>query len=184
MNKTRIGLLLAAGLTSSLAVQADQPLKRSQVPKAVIEALQQKYPAAKTLGFQKEVENGKTQYEANLKNGAERVDVSFSPEGKVVSEETEIAAAAVPAAVKQGLAASRYSTWKVNKAERVITNEDRHHPSIELDVQSGRQRAEVAFDAAGKLVNEERQSPKAKASAEGEAGEGAHDLDAKGEDAD
>ena len=182
MTKTRIGLLLAAVLTSSLAVQAkDQALKRSQVPKAVVDALHQKYPEAKTLGFQKEVENGKTQYEANLKLSTGKVDVSFSPEGQVVSEESQIPLSAVPEAVKKGLAASHYSKWTVNKAEKVVANEDQQTPSYELDVQNGPKRAEVAFDTTGKLVNEEIQG---KAGAENEAGEGAHDKDAKGEDAD
>jgi hypothetical protein len=152
-------LLLAPLLFLPAALLASEhKVKKADVPAAVLEALQKKYASAKVTGFQKEVEKGKTAYEAKLDNG---VEVSFTPEGKVVSEESRIDPASMPEAVKKGLQASKYGSWKMRKAEKVVEGEDASRPTYEVAVESGSQRAEVVFDPAGSLIKEEVAPPRA-----------------------
>lgn len=51
-----------------------------QMPQPVLDAVRQKYPAAKVLGFEKKVEGGKTVFEVKL-------GVDVSADGKILAEE-------------------------------------------------------------------------------------------------
>ncbi len=147
-------------LTGPLAARADTPVKSEKVPAEVKRAIDQKYAGAKQKGWETESENGKTVYEVKLVRGKEHLEVSVTPEGKIASEETEVAVATVPEPVKAALHASAYGKWKVRKAERILEGGDADKVSYELAIErtsaKGRERAEVVFDPAGKMIKEER----------------------------
>ncbi len=152
MARTRpfVAVALSTLLAAPLAFAKDQKLSRAQVPAAVVSAVETKYASAKQLGWSKEVENGKTGYEAKLDNGLE---VTVSPQGKILSEESVIAFEQLPEPVRQGFAASKYGKWKVRKAEKIVEGEK---TSYEIAAHAGKAGAEVLFDAAGKMVKEEK----------------------------
>lgn len=147
-------LTLLALLAPLAALAKDQKLSKAQVPAAVVAAVEAKYASAKQLGWSKEVENGKAEYEARLDSGLE---VTVSPEGAILSEESPVAFAQLPAKVKAGFAASKYGKWKVRKAEKIVEGEK---TSYEVAAAKGKAGAEVVFDAEGKLVKEEKTSAK------------------------
>ncbi len=152
---TRTIALVAALLCSPLAARAaDQKLTAAQVPEAVMTAVKTQYASAKQLGWSKEVEKGKTEYEAKLDNGLE---VTVSPEGKILSEESEIAFEQIPEAARQAFAASKYGKWKVRKAEKIVEGDK---TSFEIAAHEGKAGIEVVLDAQGKILREERTAAK------------------------
>ncbi len=95
-----LALALAAG---SLVQGEEKKITRAELPPAVEKALTQQANGATLRGLSKEVENGKTFYEAELTVNGHGRDVSFDESGQVVEVEEEIALDALPAAVKDGL---------------------------------------------------------------------------------
>jgi uncharacterized membrane protein YkoI len=144
--------------------KADQEksLKRADVPKPVIDAVTKKYPSARLKKFGEEEDEGKRIYEVELANGAEQVSIDVSPEGKILAEETVIKPASLPEPVKAGLKASKYGTWKITKAERVIHDEKTDAPEYEVVVTAKKEKFEVVLDGTGKITKEEAKSPKDK----------------------
>jgi uncharacterized membrane protein YkoI len=139
----------------------EKSLKQAQVPRPVIDAVTRKYPNAKLKKFGQETEEGKEIYEVELVSAArEEVSVDVSPEGKILAEETTIKAAALPAPVKAALQGSKYKSWKIAKAERVIHEGKEDAPEYEVVVQSKKEKFEVVVDKEGKITKEEAKSPK------------------------
>ena len=137
---------------------SEKSLQRAEVPPAVINAVTKKYPKAKLKKFEQEQEEGKTVYEVQIATGKDQISIDVTPEGKILAEETIIATSALPPAVKEGLAASKYQGWKIAKAEKVIENEKDDAPAYELVVQSKKARFEVVLDQTGKITKEEAKS--------------------------
>ena len=80
-------LLLCGG--AARAEEQEATIKQAQLPAPVLAAIRKKYPAAKLLRFTREVEKGKTAYEVLCQVRGRRLEVSFSPEGRVLSEEEQ-----------------------------------------------------------------------------------------------
>ncbi|HVY61379.1 MAG TPA: PepSY-like domain-containing protein [Planctomycetota bacterium] len=176
MNRIRKGALAALVMiaTTLPALAGEQKVKESDVPRPAIEAVHKKYPQAKLTGFSKEEEDGKTTYEVKIEDGARRIDIDLSAEGKILAEEELIGADALPKEVKKGLAGSKYAKWTLERAEKIVKEEKADDPSYELLLTDDEHVAEVVFDKGGKIVNEEEKKARKKPEP-GEKGE-------KGED--
>ena len=120
---------------------------------SVLETVAAKYPNAKFTHFAKEVEGDKIFYEVVLENGAAHAEVSVSPEGEIVSEETTIALEEVPTAVANGLAASRYGKAKVVRVERVSAAGKA--TTFEFLVELSGKKHELVLDQDGKFARSE-----------------------------
>ncbi len=102
-NRYRTGLAALMGL-SVLAVAAvadEEKIAAEKLPAAVKKAVKKKFPEAKIHGAAKEVEDGKTTYEVELKVEGRSVDVALNAEGKILEIEKEIPVAKLPEAVKK-----------------------------------------------------------------------------------
>jgi hypothetical protein len=149
-------IVLIGTLFCAVAGAGEKKVSEGEVPKPVLDGVARKYPAARKTGFEREVERGRTVYEVNLVQDGHAIDVALTPDGKIVSEEEEIAFDATPAAVQQALAASpKFGTWKVQRAERVVEAENTATPKYELLVTQGRKKAELVFSDGGKLLETE-----------------------------
>ena len=163
-DEPRVRASIARGMTRALAFLAlavplaafagDQKITKAEVPAKVVAALEAKYGSAKQLGWSKEVENGKIEFEAKLDNGLE---VTVSAEGKILSEESVLPFEQVPEPVKKAFAAGEYGKWKVRKAEKIVEGEK---TSYEIIASQGKAGVEVVFDAQGAVVKEEKTSAK------------------------
>lgn len=89
------------------ATADEKKIGEADVPKPVLDGVAKKYPAAKRLGYEKEVENGKTVYEVKVMNEGRKIDLDVTPDGRIVEEEQEIAWSAAPDAVKKASARRR-----------------------------------------------------------------------------
>jgi uncharacterized membrane protein YkoI len=146
-------------LTFSAAAQAEEKkITEAEVPRAVIEKVKKKYPAAKMTAFELETERGKASYEVKIIDGAKQLEVVCAPDGQILAEEEKIGIDAVPEKVRQALKSSpKYASWKLQHAERVITGEKVDAPIYEIKVTNGNVRAELVFTPDGKLTHSEEE---------------------------
>jgi hypothetical protein len=156
---TSFGLVVALLLAgASQARSEEKKIEKSAIPKAALDAVAKKYPSAKMVGFEEVDDKGKKLYEVGIEQGATKMDVEVTADGKIAVEETVIKDADVPAAVKAALTASKYKGWKVDKIEKVIKDEKSDAPAYEFVVKSKKKKFEVVFDKDGKITEEEDKS--------------------------
>jgi Putative beta-lactamase-inhibitor-like, PepSY-like len=162
-NKCGTGLAGLVGLSMlAVAVHADEEkISVEKLPSAVTKAVKKKFPKARIVGAAKEVEDGHTTYEVELKVESRSVDLALNADGKVLEIEKEVPVDELPKAVRKRLAA-RYPGATIEKVEEVTKGEDgpvRYEVAI---------KAEVVFTAKGKIVqakedDEDDEKPAAKA---------------------
>src|SRR3954447_75360 len=80
-----LGLL---GLVSGARAD-EEKITLKDVPRAVLDAVKEKFPGAELTGAEKETEDGKTTNEVALQENGKNVDVALTAEGKIVEIERE-----------------------------------------------------------------------------------------------
>lgn len=109
--------LVAAGLAIASASYAqEKKIKREELPAAVEKTVVEQSKGATVKGFSKEIEKGKTYFEAELVVNGHGKDVLMDENGKVVEVEEEVALDSLPAAVREGLERAAGS-GKISKVE-------------------------------------------------------------------
>ena len=146
---------IALLLTAPLAALADEKLQRANVPKAVLDAVQERHPGARQTGYEKENAGRDTRYEVRLAEGADVIEVLVTPEGAIVSEESVIAFDRLPAAVQSAARSTKYAKWSVEKAEKIVREGDAGGTTFELVFKHGDHQREAVFDSSGKLLKDE-----------------------------
>lgn len=152
MTMTRLASLssLLGALALGAMVGADEEkIPVEKLPEAVLKVVKAKYPQAKIDEASKEVEDGVTTYEVELKHEGRGVELTLKADGTIVEVEKEVAAETLPEAVKAALTA-KYPNEKIKKAEEVTKGET---GPVLYEVEIGK--AEVVLDAQGKIVKTE-----------------------------
>jgi uncharacterized membrane protein YkoI len=153
-------LLAVVALT---AVRADdekeEKVPLDKVPKAVLDAVKAKFEGCELVSAEKEKEDGKDVYEIAIKHKGQKIEVTLTPEGKIVSVEKEIAVKDLPKAVTEALDA-KYPKATIKKAEEE-TKDDKVTYEV-LIVTADKQTIEVTLDPKGKILEEEKQEEKKK----------------------
>jgi hypothetical protein len=116
-----IGTLLAALSWLGQAQDTEVKVKMKDLPAAVRKTVEEQSKGATLRGVSKEVESGKTYYEAELKVGGHGKDVLIDPSGAVVMVEEEVAMTALPAAAGESLSKS-IAGAKLVKLESISRN--------------------------------------------------------------
>ena len=141
----------------STATAADKRIEKKDVPAPVLAAVAAKYPNGALKQFEQEpADDGKgVQFEVRVDDGGKIADVIVSPDGKILVEELSITQSDLPAAVAKALTASKYGKSKVTTVER-LTESGKAEPRYEIVVDAGGKKHELLFDAAGKLLEDEK----------------------------
>jgi uncharacterized membrane protein YkoI len=151
-----LGLALVA-LVGLAAVRADEDKEEKvaldKLPKAVTDAVKAKFDGCEMIAASKEKENGKEVFEVAIKHKGHNIDVTLTPEGKLVSVEKEIGAKDLPKAVSEALDA-KYPKATIKKVEEE-TKDDKVTYEVLL-VTAEKKTMEVTFDPKGKVVEEEK----------------------------
>jgi hypothetical protein len=134
--------LIALSLGASACGQ-----KHSEVtpPEVVMNAFKEQFPKAEHVSWSME---DKTDYEADLKMDGMKYSVKYTATGVWMETEHAIKMDALPAAVRQTLAA-QYAEYKLDDAEVAET------PSgtvYEVDMEKGEEEMEVIFNAEGQVL--------------------------------
>ncbi len=93
-------------------------VKMKDLPEAVQKTVKEQTKTAELRGLAKEVENGKTFYEAETKVNGKSRDILIDPTGVVVEVEEAIAFHSIPEAAKKALQA-KAGSGKILSAESV-----------------------------------------------------------------
>lgn len=86
----------------SLSAQAKR-IQKSDLPAAVQKTAEEQSKGATVKGYNKEIEDGKVEYEVEMTVNGHSKDVSMDSQGNVLEVEEEVALAALPAPVQDGL---------------------------------------------------------------------------------
>jgi biopolymer transport protein ExbD len=138
-----LGLLFAV----SVSPAKEKQLKKSDLPPAVQATADEQSKGATVLGYASEVEEGKLQYEVQLKVNGHSRDVTIAPNGGVLEVEEQVELNELPAEVREGLK-NKADTGTIGKIESITK-----HGSLvayEAHVSKGNKKWEVQVGPAGK----------------------------------
>ena len=127
---------------------ADQKIKLEDMPAAVQAAVKEESKGATIKGYAKEIEKGKTLYEAEMTVNGHGKDVSFDPTGKVVSIEEETPIDSIPAPARESIQKA-VGVGQLKMVEKVTEDGKTFY---EATIKTGPKSKEVKVDAAGKIV--------------------------------
>lgn len=144
-----LAVLLVAAATA-FAAQAEKKTSMKRIPAAVREAFTKQFPQARVLGVSEEQEPGGIVYEIENEWKGRRYDVTFKPDGSLVSVEETIPMAEVPPAVAAALK-QEFPSAKVTRAEKIT---EAGVVSYEFQLKGGPKK-EAKFSAEGKLLEAE-----------------------------
>jgi len=132
-------------------VAQETKVKMKDLPPAVQKTVQEQTRTAKLRGLSKEVENGKTFYEAETTVNGKSRDVLIDPEGKVVEVEEATTLDAIPEPARKAFQQQAGSTGKVLTVETVTKGSVVDYEAV---IQKGGKKSEVAVHADGSPVKE------------------------------
>jgi hypothetical protein len=153
-NRYALGVVGGAALLCATIALPDTPVKMADLPSAVQATVKEQSKRGVLRGLSKEVEKGKTTYEAELRVNGHSKDVSIDANGNVVEVEEETPIDAVPVAAKAAILKGA-GTGKILKVESVT-----QHGSViayEAAIQkiAGGKKSEVRVSPDGKPAPEE-----------------------------
>ena len=145
-------LMSATLLLSSIAFAEEtaKKIKLMDMPPAVQAAVKEQSKGATIKGLAKEVENGKTMYELEMKTAAgTSKDLMLDSDGKVISVEEQTTLAAIPAAARAAIEKA-VGKGKISLVETLTTQGSIIY---EAQYKVAGKKSEIKVDAAGKPVN-------------------------------
>lgn len=156
-----LALSVVVCVLSGMAAGADEAkegkVSLDKVPKAVLKAVKAKFKGAELVSASTEKDNGKLVYEIVIKDKGQSVDVSVSPEGKILSFERTLAAKDLPRPVREAIN-RKYPRAEYKRIEE-LTEDDKTSFEVLL-VTIDKKTIEVVLDREGKILKEETQEKK------------------------
>ncbi len=143
-----------AAFVATTFVLADDKVEPDKLPKEVKEAIKKKYPDGEIVGAEKEKEDNKEVYELKVKLKKETIEVTLTPEGKILSSERSIEVKDVPKVVMDAIE-KKYPKATAKSAEE-ITKDDKIAEYEVVIVTKDEKTLEVTFDKDGKFIEEEK----------------------------
>ena len=108
-----LAVALVAMVNASIA---EERVKKSDLPAVVQKTADAQSAGATVLGYTKDKEHGRVEYEVQLMVGGHTKDVTIDPQGTVLEVEEQVAADELPANVFHGLSAQA-NKGKIEKIE-------------------------------------------------------------------
>ena len=173
--KKHTARILAVSLVSvcSLLIATARPqdsekkVKMSDLPEAVRKTVQERSKGATIRGLSKEVEDGKTFYEVELKVNGHNKDMLVDASGAVVEIEETVALSSLPAAVKATILKSA-GKGKITSVESITKNNTLE--AYEAHVTKAGKKSEIKVAPDGKLITTEKEQGEKEEKAEGKKG--------------
>jgi hypothetical protein len=152
-----VAFVLGFAVLSGSALADEEKVPPDKVPQAVVRAVKKRFPEAEMKQAGKELEGGKTVYEIAIKDKGHAIDVTLTPEGKILEFEREIDAKDMPKAVAKALR-NKYAKATYKTVEEVIKVKDGKERLAYYEIKlvtAGKKSLEVTVTPAGKLSKEE-----------------------------
>jgi len=148
--RTAIAAVATLVLLANTVVSQEKKISRSQLPAPVQATVATQSQGSTVRGFSEEKENGQTYYEVELEVSGHSRDVLIDVRGNIVEVEEEVAVAALPAAVREGLQA-KAAGGKLVKVES-LTKHDKL-VAYEAQVITKGKKSEIQVGPDGKPVD-------------------------------
>lgn len=146
-----LSLVLSA---NAFAQNSEKPVTMKDLPEAVRKTVQEQSKGAALRGLAKEVEDGKTFYEAEFKVNGHNRDVLIDPSGAVVEIEEQVALSSVPAEVKATILKNA-GKGKITAVESITKNDILE--AYEAHVTRAGKKSEIKVAVDGKLITTENE---------------------------
>ena len=141
MKKILLFLFLAAGIGSQAQIR--------KIPAVVTESFKSKYPNASNVEWKDKL----TGFVAHFDQGSAKFEAKFSNKGEWQQTEHATTEADLPAAIKDGLAKSKYADWKATEfyTRDLPGNKTQYRISVE---KSDLQKKNLLFSSEGQLLKD------------------------------
>ncbi len=123
MNRKTLCTAASAILLSAVVSASEVAIKMKDLPAAVRKAVEEQSKGATLRGLSKEVEAGKTYYEAELKVDGRSKDVLIDPTGAVVEIEEQVTLGSLPESARAAIE-KHAGKRKIVSVESVTKNND------------------------------------------------------------
>jgi uncharacterized membrane protein YkoI len=151
MKKIMIAAVVFVGLCgASLALAAEKKIKLEDAPPAVQQAIKDATKGSTLVGVASDVEDGKTEYEAETKVNGHGKDITFDESGKLLAVEEETTLDSIPAGAKAAIE-KQAAGGKIKKVEKITKGEN---VVYEAAVTKGGKKSEVIVTADGTPAKE------------------------------
>lgn len=144
----------AATTAPSPGSGGDEDIKPEDLPKALTSAIFKKYPGAKIASAEKGTEDGKPIYEATIKSEQHSIDLTLSPDGKILSIEKTLLPSEYPKATLPSLHA-KYPHAIIKTLEEVC-EDDKCTGYEAVVITANKKSIDVEFDTSGKLIEKHK----------------------------
>lgn len=155
MNRVLAMFVLMAGLCQSARAQG---VAASQVPVAVKNAFQLKFPAVKVVEWKFKSDKN---YEAEFTLNRTDVAVKFDTTGKWLETESGVSRSTIPVAVRETIA-KRFDGYKVIETQ-TVQRWDADHVIYELHLENAKEVVKAQFEKDGTILNQSAKSKSDKA---------------------
>lgn len=140
--------LVIIALLAPAALAGEETIKKDAVPEAVIKAFEQAYPFVKVTEYEKEDRNGVIYYEIEGKIGKLKLEMVYTPDGKLYEIEQTIRLKKVPKAVIKAVKQA-HPKAKIRKAELLTRGAETLY---EIYLKKGKEKLEIVLDPSGKIL--------------------------------
>ena len=151
MKRLFTATILLSAFGTTMAFAKEEKVKLEDCPAAVQQAIKDATRDATLTGVSKDIENGKTEYEAETKVNGHGKDITFDETGKLLAVEEEVTIDSIPAAAKAAIEKQAAGS-KIKKVEK-ITEGDK--VIYEAALAKGAKTHEVLVDAEGAPAKED-----------------------------
>ncbi len=151
----RLAAFAAMVVATGVMVRAEEEkVPLDKLPVAVAKAINAKYPKAKMVSAEAGDEDGKKQFEVEIKDGEQDLEITVSPDGKILVVERVVPVKDLPKVVEDALEA-KYPKATIKKVEEV-SKEDKVASYEITIVTADKKEVEAEFDVQGKFIAEEK----------------------------
>jgi uncharacterized membrane protein YkoI len=157
LSRKAVACVAAAIFATAITVRADDEDAMAKAPAAVQATAKKVLGDKKCEGFDKEDADGKPAYEVSYKVDGVDHSTLIAENGDVISEETDVDLAKVPAAVIEA-AKTSHADGKIDEAA-IVTEDGKS--CYELDVIVGKDTHEIKISNDGKVISDSIEKPEA-----------------------
>ncbi|HUK16271.1 MAG TPA: hypothetical protein VLW65_07640 [Bryobacteraceae bacterium] len=145
-------IAVVLGFVPVALVAQETKVRMKDLPAAVQKTVQEQTRTAKLRGLSKEIEKGKTFYEAETTVNGKSRDVLMDADGTVVEVEEATTLAAIPESARQAFQKQAGAAGKILSVETVTKGSAVDYEAV---IQKGGKKSEVAVHTDGSRVKDE-----------------------------
>ena len=149
---------LIAFVVSLRADDKPEKITPDKLPQKIKDTVKARLPGAEVTSAEREKENGKIDYDLELKHKGRKYEMDIAEDGTLIEIEKEVAAKDVPEKVTKAIK-DKYPTATVKEVMEVnkVTGKEEKPMHYEVTIETGGKTKEVIVSLDGKLKEEKKE---------------------------